>query len=91
MTTERIYEKTLARLGVTAKQLRSRRHRQAYVDARSLVAAVLMQQPFMRQQDVATLLGTSQSAVSQLLVRHKNLLEVDFDYQRKWRTVCSRS
>ena len=75
--------------GITLEELRSGSRKQHLVDARSLVAAMLMQQRFTRQQDVAELLGISQAAVSHLLVRHNDLLQVDPKHQRKWERVSN--
>jgi predicted XRE-type DNA-binding protein len=77
-------------LGVSLEELRSGSRQRRLVDARSLAAALLMQQRFTRQQDVAELFGISQSAVSQLLSRHKDLMEVDAGYRRKWSLVSSQ-
>ena len=70
-------------IGISLEELRGRGRQQKLVDARSLVAAVLMSQPFTRQQDVAELLGITQSAVSHLLKRHRELMEVDEVYKRR--------
>lgn len=76
-------------MGVKEKEFRSRNRRQDLVDARCLVAAALISQPFMRQEDVAGILGTTQATVSHMLARHSDLLQVDFTYKRKWETVKS--
>lgn len=76
-------KKMMESIGISLEELRGRGRQQKLVDARSLVAAVLMSQPFTRQQDVAELLGISQSAVSHLLKRHRELMEVDEVYKRK--------
>ena len=84
-------KQVMSAFGITLEELRSGSRKQHLVDARSLVAALLMQQRFTRQQDVAELLGISQAAVSHLLVRHKNLMEVDPKYQRKSQIVNRKS
>lgn len=77
----------MSTLGVTLEELRSGSRQRRLVDARSLAAALLMRQPFTRQQDVAQLLGISQPAVSQLLARHEGLLKVYPAYRRKWEEI----
>lgn len=74
-------------LGVTLEELRSGSRQRRLVDARSLAAALLMRQPFTRQQDVAQLLEISQPAVSQLLARHEGLLKGFPAYRRKWHEI----
>lgn len=87
MTNDALYQKALRRLGITERELLGHRRSQHLVDARCLVAAALMHQPLMRQQDVAAILGISQAAVSHLLARHRDLLEVDTNYQRKYELI----
>ena len=82
-------KQVMSAFGVTLKELRSGNRKQHLVDARSMVAAALMQQQFTRQQDIAELLGISQAAVSHLLVRHRNLVEVDPKYQRQWERISN--
>ena len=87
MTNEMVYEKVLRRLCVTEQELRSASRRQEVVDARCLMAAMLLRQPLMTQKSVAAILGVSQAAVSHLLKRHEGLLETDRNYRRKWTMV----
>jgi len=74
-------------LGVTLEELRGKGRRRELADARSLVAAALMRQPFTRQQDVARLLGVGQSGVSYLLKRHRELMKGDPGYRERGREV----
>lgn len=87
MTNEMLYERVLRRLAVTERELLGHCRRQDLVDARCLVAAALMRQPLTRQQDVAQILGTSQSVVSRWLSRHHDLLETDAGYRWKWSRI----
>lgn len=84
MTNEMLYQKVLKRLGVTEQELRSSCRRQGLVDARCLMAAVLMKQPLMTQKEVARIMGTNQGTVSKMLTRHESLMSVDATYRMKW-------
>ena len=87
MTNEMVYQKVLRTLGVTEKELLGNCRRRDLVDARCMLAAMLMKQPLMTQKSVAAILGVSQAAVSHLLKRHEGLLETDRNYRRKWTMV----
>lgn len=87
MTNEMVYQRVLRTLGVTEKDLLGNCRRRELVDARCLMAAMLMKQPLMRQKDVAKVLGVTQANVSKLLGRHQNLVEVDASYRVKWEKV----
>lgn len=87
MTNEMVYQRVLRTLGVTEKDLLGNCRRRELVDARCLMAAMLMKQPLMRQKDVSKVLGISQAAVHHLLGRHQDMLEVDAGYQVKWEKV----
>lgn len=75
-----------SKLGVTEEAILGHCRKADLVDARCMVAAVLIEIPRVRQQDVAQLLGISQAAVSKLLRRHRDLLGVDVYYRSKWKT-----
>ena len=77
------FERLARRLEVTVEELRGGCRRQELVDARCMVAAQLVELPGVRQQDVADLFCVSQAAVSKMLVRHGNLMEVDSGYRRR--------
>ncbi len=87
MTNEMVYQRVLRTLGVTEKDLLGNCRRRELVDARCLMAAMLMKQPLMTQKDVAKVLGVTQANVSKLLGRHRNLVEVDAGYRVKWEKV----
>ena len=89
MTDEMVYQRVLRTLGVTEKELLGNCRRRDLVDARCLMAAVLMKQPLMTQKGVAKILGVSQAAVHHLLKRHEELMEVEAAYRRKWTAICS--
>lgn len=92
MNTEYQYQKCLSRLlkllNVTVEELQSGCREPRLVDARSMVAASLIEFPKMRQVDIALILNTSQAAVSKLLNRHQNLLEGDLRYRRRWQSFA---
>ena len=75
---EKTANETLAELakelGVSEKAILSHCRRVELVDARSMIVAILIERPHVRQQDIAPLLGISQAAVSKPLARHKSLL-----------------
>ena len=89
MTNEMLFDKVLRRLRLSEKDIRSRRRTQSLVDARCLLAAALMRQPLINQQQVAAILGISQGAVSKMLARHEDLLQVDPLYRNKWNSINS--
>ena len=93
MNTEYQYQKSLDRLlkslKVTVEELQGGCREPRLVDARSMVAASLIEFPKMRQKDIAFLLNVSQAAVSKLLNRHQNLLEVDLRYRRRWQSLAN--
>jgi len=78
-----------AKVSVTEEALLSRSHNQDDVDARSMVVALLMKMPGMRQQDVAPLLGITQVAVSKLLTRHRNMVRYNASYRSRWNEIVS--
>lgn len=73
-----------SKLGVTEEEILGHCRKSELVDARCMVAAVLIGIPRVRQQDVAQLLGISQAAVSKLLKRHNDLKGYNAYYHRKW-------
>lgn len=77
-TNIQISQPTLAelatKLGTTEEAILSHCRKAELVDARCMIAAILMNRSHVRQQDVAPLLGISQAAVSKLLTRHKSFL-----------------
>ena len=77
-------------LGVTLEELRSGSRQRRLADARSLAAALLMRQPYTRQQDVAELLDSDQSAVSRMVARHWNLLKANPAYRKKWKEITKK-
>ena len=75
--------------GATVDELRSHSHLQRIADARSMVAAALIEMPEIRQVDIATLMGTSQAAVSKMLSRHRDRAQYYPSYRRKWESVIN--
>lgn len=79
-----------AKLGTTEEAILSHNRKAALVDARSMIVAILMNRPHVRQQDVAPLLGISQAAVSKLLTRHKLFLNgytPRNEYRDRWQAL----
>ena len=74
------------KLGVTVEDLLSHCRKAELVDARCMVAALLMNRPCMRQQDVAPILDISQAAVSKLLTRHLQMLRYT-NYRLQWEAL----
>ena len=91
MKAKRITKKTLstlaARLGVTMDALLSHCRKAELVDARSMIVAIMIEHAHMRQQEVAPLLNITQSAVSWLLIRHRQMMKRpggNPDYQQRF-------
>lgn len=78
---------TLEALGVTKEELWSRCRETRLVDARSMVAALLSENEGLRQQDIATLLGISQAAVSKMLTRHHSMVLYNAPYRTRWERI----
>lgn len=77
-----------AKLGTTEEAILSHCRLVELVDARSMIVALLMERPCVRQQDVAPLLGISQAAVSKLLARHRQMLNYSFSsYKDRWQAL----
>lgn len=87
MTNEMVYQRVLRTLGVTEKDLLGNCRRRELVDARCLMAAMLMKQPLMTQKEIARILCIKQGSVSKMLGRHQDMLEVDASYRLKWEKV----
>ena len=79
MKAKRISENDLStlasHLGVTLDDLLSHCRKAELVDCRSMIVAILTEHAHMRQQDVAPLLSITQSAVSWLLIRHRQMMQ----------------
>lgn len=90
-TSNSIQTETLAdlasRLGVTVDDILSHCRKTELVDARSMIVAILMNRPHVRQQDIAALLDISQAAVSKLLARHRSLMEYNSFYRQAWKAL----
>jgi len=90
-TSNTIQKETLAelakKLGVSEQDILSHCRRVDWVDARSMIVAILLNRPHVRQQDVAPLLGISQAAVSKLLARHRRLMEYNSFYRQAWKAL----
>lgn len=74
-------------LGVTLDDLLSHCRKAELVDCRSMIVAILIEHAHMRQQDVAPLLNITQSAVSWLLIRHRQMMKRpggNPDYQKRF-------
>ena len=80
----KLMERLSAKMGLSPEELRGGCRRRGLVDARSLVAAAMMEVPDTRQADVAEMLNLSQVAVSKLLKRHRDLLQIDPTYRQRW-------
>lgn len=74
-------------LGVSEKAILSHCRRVELVDARSMIVAILIERPHVRQQDIAALLDISQAAVSKLLARHRSLMEYNSFYRQAWKAL----
>lgn len=81
----------MERVGMTEEKLRSKSRVWAYVDARSMLAAMLMEVPGMRQVDVASMMGVTQAGVSKMLARHRVYLRFNAPYRKKWYEVAGVS
>ncbi len=94
ITTDKTTKETLAELakelGVSEKAILSHCRRVELVDARSMIVAILIERPHMRQQDIAPLLGISQAAVSKLLARHRALKGFDSRYRMTWEALQNK-
>ena len=84
MTFDIPLEELLKILGVSVRELQSRVRTRRLSDARSMIAALLAPKYRMRQQDVADLFGTSQAAVSKMLVRHHQLMQFNTVYRNRY-------
>lgn len=76
-----------AGLGVTLDDLLSHCRKAELVDARSMTVALLIEHAHMRQKEVAPLLNITQSAVSWLLIRHRQMMKHpggNPDYQQRY-------
>ena len=91
---EKTANETLAELakelGVSEKAILSHCRRAELVDARSMIVAILIERPHVRQQDIAPLLGISQAAVSKLLARHRALKGFDSRYRMMWEALQNK-
>lgn len=90
-TTNPIQTETLAafasKLGVAVEDILSHCRKTELVDARSMIVAILIERPHVRQLDIAALLDISQAAVSKLLARHHALKGFDSRYRMKWEAL----
>ena len=91
MKAKRISENDLStlasHLGVTLDELLSHCRKAELVDCRSMIVAILIEHAHLRQQDVAPLLNITQSAVSWLLIRHRQMMKHpggNPDYQQRF-------
>ena len=91
MKAKRITRKNLSTLatglGLTLDDLLSHCRKAELVDARSMIVAVLIEQVHLRQKEVAPLLNITQSDVSWLLIRHRQMMKHpggNPDYQRRF-------
>ena len=91
MEARNINEKDLSalarELGVTLDDLLSHCRKAELVDCRSMILAILTEHAHLRQQDVAPLLSITQSAVSWLLIRHRQMMQHPGgrpDYQKRF-------
>ena len=80
-------KKVIDLLGVTFEELRGKSIKRRVTDARTLMAAWLHESQHVNQLCIASLINVNQSAVSKMLRRHKNLLECDSAYRKKWSTI----
>lgn len=87
MTNEMVYQRVLRTLGVTEKDLLGNCRRRELVDARCLMAAMLMKQPLMTQKEIARILCIKQGSVSKMLSKHDELMKVDTTYVIKWNRI----
>jgi predicted XRE-type DNA-binding protein len=91
---EKTANETLAtfasKLGVTVEDILSHCRKTELVDARSMIVAILIERPHVRQQDIAPLLGISQAAVSKLLARHRALKGFDSRYRMMWEALQNK-
>lgn len=74
-------------LSVTMDDLLSHCRKAELVDARSMIVAVLIEQVHLRQKEVAPLLNITQSDVSWLLIRHRQMMKHpggNPDYQQRY-------
>ena len=83
-------ERLLRDLSVSVDELRNRCRKVDLVDARCLVAAALKREDGVRQQDIADLMGVSQAAVSKMLDRHRNQLDVYRAYRERWEALSNQ-
>ena len=75
------------KLGVTLDDLLSHCRKAELVDCRSMIVAILIEHAHLRQQDVAPLLNITQSAVSWLLIRHRQMMQQPggrADYRKRY-------
>lgn len=93
-TSNSIQTETLAdlasRLGVTVDDILSHCRKTELVDARSMIVAILMNRPHVRQQDIAAMLDISQAAVSKLMARHHALKGFDSRYRMTWEALQNK-
>ena len=91
MKKEELFQSTLTsaleELGVTRGELQSGSRYMNVVDARSIVAALLKEEHGALQVDIASLLGTSQAAVSKMLARHRTMMRYNKPYRQKWESL----